>query len=312
MTGVKTLAKAALCGVYKYSGALRAQETVARWAGRQFMAVLLFHRVTDAIPEDGLTVGTERFRRICRLLQRKFRVVPLAEVFRIRRRGEPMPPRTVAITFDDCYRDNLFAARVLAEYGLPATFFVPTAFVDTDRVFAWDRGLPRMANLTWDDLAEMQRLGFEVGSHTVNHANLGVVPREQACKEIFESKLVLEERLGKPVRWFAYPFGGLHHLRAELVPVIQAAGYEGALSAFGGLVYPGTDDRVLPREAVPYFRSVLNLELHLTGCLHWVYALKRALGRGELPRNAWPGCECAWTEQAPEQVLATTARTGQG
>ena len=44
----------------------------------------------------------------------------------------------MAITFDDCYRDNLFAARVLAEHGLPATFFIPTKYVGTDQVFPWD------------------------------------------------------------------------------------------------------------------------------------------------------------------------------
>ena len=39
--------------------------------------VLIFHRVTDDIPPDGLTVGTARFRAICRLLQHRFRVAPV-------------------------------------------------------------------------------------------------------------------------------------------------------------------------------------------------------------------------------------------
>ena len=93
------------------------------------------------------------------MLRRRFRVVPLAEVFDTLRSGRDMPPRTVAVTFDDCYRDNLFAARVLAEHGLPAAFFVPTGFVGTDRVFPWDRGLPSMPNLTWDEVREMVRHG---------------------------------------------------------------------------------------------------------------------------------------------------------
>jgi peptidoglycan/xylan/chitin deacetylase (PgdA/CDA1 family) len=312
MTRVKTLAKAARCGLYKYSGALRAQEAVARWAGQRFMAILLFHRVTDTIPEDGLTVSTARFQRICRMLRRNFRVVPLAEVFRIRRSGERMPPRTVAITFDDSYRDNLFAAGLLAEHGLPATFFVPTGYVCTERVLDWDRGLPRLPNLTWDDLAEMQRLGFEVGSHTVNHPNLGALSREQASVEIFESARVLRERLGGPVRWFAYPFGGKHHVRGELLSVIEEAGYEGALSAYGGFVYPDTDGRLLPREAVPYFHSVLNLELHLSGCLRWFYALKRRLGRPEAPRGSWPYRDYPRPDLAPDHLLASTAESGKG
>src|SRR5579862_1254035 len=107
---MKNRVKSTLCDLYKYSGAMRLQEAAARAVRRPFMAVLLFHRVTDAIPEDSLTVSVGHFRQICRLLQGGFNVVPLAEVFRLLKTKAPVPPRTVAITFDDCYRDNLFAA----------------------------------------------------------------------------------------------------------------------------------------------------------------------------------------------------------
>jgi peptidoglycan/xylan/chitin deacetylase (PgdA/CDA1 family) len=271
-----TLARATLCRAYKYTGAMSMHETLARASGRRFMTILLFHRVTDCKPEDGLTVSTARFRSICRMLSRQFNVVPLGEIFRILRAGKGMPHRTIAITFDDCYHDNLAAARVLAEYGLPATFFLPTGYVGTERVFDWDRGLPPMPNLSWDDVRTMARMGFEIGSHTVSHANLGAVNRDQAREELVASRKALQDQLEQPVRWFAYPFGGQNHLRPEFVPLIREAGYEGALSAFGGSIRPGIDDQVLPREAVPYFRSLAHLEIFLSGCLHWIYALKRS------------------------------------
>ncbi len=272
---MKQLTKAALCGVYKYSGAMRVQEALA---GRSFAAVLLFHRVTDEIPEDGLTVSTARFRRMCRMFRRRFRVVPLAEVFRLARQGAPIPRRTLAITFDDCYRDNLFAARTLAEFGLPACFFVPTAYVGTDRVFDWDRGLKPMPNLTWDDVRAMADMGFEIGSHTVNHPNLATLSHEDTWDELVESRQTIEEQLDRPVRWFAYPFGGPDDFRPDQAELVADAGYEGCLSGFGGFVTPKFKSLVLPREPVPYFRSLLNLELHLAGCLDWFYALKRRLG----------------------------------
>src|SRR4051794_16909421 len=109
MSGWKSALRAAVCGAYRGSGAMRLHEAGTRALGQQFMTVLLFHRVTDALPQDGLTVSTPRFREVCELLATRFRVVPLAEVFRIRRDRLPMPRRTVAITFDDCYRDNLDA-----------------------------------------------------------------------------------------------------------------------------------------------------------------------------------------------------------
>ncbi len=287
MNSTKRLAKAALCGAYKYSGAAGAVEAAAQWSGKQFLAILLFHRVTDQIPEDGLTVGTARFRAICRMLRRSFRVVSVSELAHLHRGRQLLPPRTVAITFDDCYRDNLFAARVLAEHGLTASFFVPTAFIDTDHVFPWDRHLPPMPNLTWRDVREIASLGHSIGSHTVHHLDLGKVPLRDAQREIVESKKVIEDKIGVGVRWFAYPFGGVQHFRPGLASYVEEAGYDGCLSGYGGFIYADSDRRLLPREAVPYLHSVLNLELHLRGCLDWLYAVKRRLGlMGEPPQVA--------------------------
>jgi hypothetical protein len=275
---VRDLAKAALCGLYKYSGAMAVQERLAYRAGRRVLGVLLLHRVTDEIPGDGLTVGTQWFRRLCALLRDRFHVVPLGEIVRLLRAPGGPPRRTVAITFDDCYRNNLGAARVLAEHGLPACFFVPTHFVGTDHVFEWDRGLKPMANLDWDDLREMVRMGHEIGSHTDSHADLGLVGEGEARRELIESKKVLEQELGRPARWFAYPYGGAGNFRPEYLPLVYEAGYEGCFSGFGGLIRPGMAGQILPRESLPYFRSLLNLELHLAGCLDWYYGLKRRVG----------------------------------
>jgi peptidoglycan/xylan/chitin deacetylase (PgdA/CDA1 family) len=275
---LRDVAKASLCGLYKYSGAMAVQERIAYWAGRRAAAVLLFHRVCDDIPSDGVTVGMRWFRRLCELMRDRFHVVPLDEALRLVGTGTSLPRRTVAITFDDCYRDNLHAAQVLAEFGLPACFFVPTQYVGTDHVFAWDRGLKTMPNLGWDDLHEMVRLGHEIGSHTVSHADLGLVGVEEARRELHDSKKTLENRLGRPARWLAYPYGGIGNFRPEYLPLVREAGYEACFSGYGGVVRPGMLGQVLPREPMPYFRSMLNLELHLAGCLDWFYGLKRRAG----------------------------------
>ena len=140
---MNSIAKTGFCGLYKYSGLMRLQESLTRWIGGPFMSILAFHRVTDEVPEDDLTVSTARFEQMCGMLRRKFHVVRLAEVFRIFRSGEPFPARTVAITFDDGYRDNLLAAQTLARHGLPACFFLSTAYMGTREVFPWDRHLPK-------------------------------------------------------------------------------------------------------------------------------------------------------------------------
>ena len=272
---MKTIAKSIFCALYKYSGILRAWESLSR---RPFLSVLLFHRVTDEIPEDGLTVSTGRFRRMCWLFQRHFHVVSLSEIFRLHRSGEAFPRRTLAITFDDCYRDNLDAARVLTDHGLPACFFIPTAYVGTNHVFDWDRDKKQLANLTWDNIRDMVRMGHEIGSHTCTHPDMARIPMEQARRELVESKDTLERQLGRPPRWFAYPFGGKENFRSELLPLLKEAGYEGCLSAHGGALYPGDPAPIVPREPVPAFPTILNLELHLRGGLNWLYGLKRRMG----------------------------------
>lgn len=272
---MKQLTKNSLFLLYKYSGAVAVQEALARLGGHSFMSILLFHRVTDEIPPDGLTVTTSWFRDCCQMLQRSFKVVPLSNIVNHLRDGQPPPQRTVAITFDDCYRDNLYAARTLAEHGLPASFFVPTQFVGTDHVFAWDRHLRVMPNLSWDDVKEMAALGHDIGSHTVTHADLGQIDEEQTRFELAESKRVLEDRLQRPARYFAYPFGGQQNFRPERLPLVYEAGYEACFSGFGGYVRPQMAGKVLPRIAVPDFRSIISLELYLTGCLGWLYSLKR-------------------------------------
>ncbi len=295
--------KVAFCAVYRYSGGAALHDLIVRGAGRQCLALLVFHRVTDVIPEDGLTIGTARFRATCALLQRRFHVVPLDTIFALARSGRPFPARTVGITFDDCYRDNLAAAQVMRDHGLPATFFIPTGYVGTTEVFPWDAHLPRMANLSWEELRQLTDMGFEVGSHTVTHPDLSRVPLDVVRRELTVSRQELEQRLDRRVRWFAYPFGGIHNFQPGLLPLLEEAGYEGCVSAFGGLILPGCNP-VLPRVPVPYFKSLLHLELHLRGSLGWAYRLLRRLGLSVDP-DVLPRKEPKEGRNASQLVSAT-------
>lgn len=272
---MSSLARSTFCALYKYSGVMHVQERIAYWAGQRPMIVLLFHRVTDEIPLDGLTVSTAWFRGFCELMRDRFHVVPLQEVHRMLQEGVQPPLRTVAITFDDSYRDNLFAARVLTEHRLPATFFVPTKYIGTDHVFEWDVGLPRMANLTWDDINEMQSLGHEICSHSVSHPDFGVIDAEKARMEMMDSKKELEDRLQRRCHYFAYPYGARTNFKPEYNVLIKEAGYDACFSAFGGFVESHMRGHILPRQAMPYFRSLLHLEVYLTGCMDWLYDVKR-------------------------------------
>ena len=61
--------------------------------------------------------------------------------------------------------------------------------------------------LTWDQVREMSDAGVEIGSHTVSHPLLTYEDTSSVERELMLSKQVLEEKLGKKVRAFAYPNG---------------------------------------------------------------------------------------------------------
>ncbi len=277
-------ARAAFCSLYRRGGLMSLQLALRSKERRSSTSIVLFHRVTDQIPADGLTVSTAWFRTFCRIMA-KYRVVPLAEIYRLVKEGEVLPPRTLAITFDDSYRDNLEAARVLSEHGLPATFFIPTQYVGSDFVFPWDRHLPRMPHLGWDDLRAMKRLGHDFGSHTVSHPDMATLSNEDARWELTESRRVLEAELGQPIRWFAYPYGGPECFRSDQLTLVRDAGFELCLSAARGFLERGMEGQVLPRLAMPSLRNFDHMELYLNRCLDWMYDLKRALG-GETRSDA--------------------------
>ncbi|HEU5087479.1 MAG TPA: polysaccharide deacetylase family protein [Roseiflexaceae bacterium] len=136
----------------------------ARSFGQQYALILLYHRVADlACDPWAMAVSPHRFEQHMRLLQQVAYPVSLATLVEGLQQRQ-LPKRAVAITFDDGYADNLEHARpVLARYGLPATVFVPTCAIDSQREYWWDAleqlllqpgRLPRILNLSgsldWD------------------------------------------------------------------------------------------------------------------------------------------------------------------
>lgn len=82
---------------------------------------------------------------------------------------------------------------------------------------------PKGRMLNWDQVREMRRRGIAFGSHTMHHPFMKRLPLEDARWELVESKRILEERLGEPVRHFCFPHGSYGVAAGRLA---QEAGYE--------------------------------------------------------------------------------------
>jgi peptidoglycan/xylan/chitin deacetylase (PgdA/CDA1 family) len=129
---------------------------------RQGLAVLTYHRVArepDPLRVRMLTAG--EFRGQMRMLSRFFRPLALAEGLHALHAGT-LPPRSVAVTFDDGYADNVHVALpILAAEGVPATFFIATSYLDGGRM--------------WNDTVIEALRQMAPGEHRFQHAADGVL-----------------------------------------------------------------------------------------------------------------------------------------
>jgi peptidoglycan/xylan/chitin deacetylase (PgdA/CDA1 family) len=248
--------KSFLQAVYLHCGYLELRQFVLGRFGRAHAVVLYYHRIGG---RDLLTKPAEEFRRDLTYLSRKYECITLSELYRRLRENVPFRRRTAVVTFDDGYRDNYTAAvPVLQEVGVPATFFVSTGFIGTEREFPHDEeircesGTPDaephgFQKLTWDDLRAMEKAGFEIGSHTVNHANLGVANQQTIERELKESLSMLNRELGERPRAFAFPWGKPENIPAAAFESVAEAGYYTAVSAYGGFNARGSNPMHIQR-----------------------------------------------------------------
>lgn len=147
--GLRNLGVRLSANALYYSGAVSVFQNVSKWKGKDLrhckdgvhpFVVLLYHRVNPDEDPFFPAISVEVFETQMRYLSRNFHVLSLVEIIRRIRDGTGVEPLTIAITFDDGYRDNYtFAHPILKRYQLPATLFVATGFVDGNRPMWNDR-----------------------------------------------------------------------------------------------------------------------------------------------------------------------------
>ena len=203
------------------------------------LRILMYHRVAETMETDILAVTPFAFSQQMRWLREEgWSILPLPEALR-RLEAGTLPPKAAAITFDDGYRDNYDeAAPVLSRMRFPATIFPVTAFVLREAEHRRYRGRePKVPYLTVEQIRQMKGAGFDFGGHTHTHPLLSMISCEAAQEEILRAKKLLEEWTGEKSTLFAYP-NGIY--RKEHFRILDALGYEAALSVRPGANRPGT------------------------------------------------------------------------
>ena len=189
-------------------------------------------------------------------------------------RSGVLPPRWVAITFDDGFASvPEIATPLLVERGLVASVFCVADYLGRRNDWPTQSpSAPRLPLAGVSDLVDLMRSGFEIGSHGMRHLPLDTADQPTIRVETVQSKEVLEAALGSPVRSFAYAYGALP---SEAGRRIVAETYSGACTSRIGVVAPATDARVLPRVDAHYLRRASLFRAALEGRAGPYLALRR-------------------------------------
>lgn len=173
-----------------------------------------------------LTVPPESFEAQLRYLAAAgYHTITLSDLHHHLTEGRPLPSRPIILTFDDGYRDAYtIAFPLLQEYGFVGTFFVlatPAHFESPNY-------------LTWAMMREMTAAGMDIQGHGRDHVDMRGRTYDYLVYQLLGVKEAVEYHTGQPVVFFCYPSG---HYDANVIAVLQAAGYWGAVTTEHGRVH---------------------------------------------------------------------------
>ncbi len=259
--------------------------------------VITYHRVAPPprrLPAAPLNVTPTRFRQqLAGLLERGYLPHRLTELIERQRRGAAIPRKAFAVVFDDGF-ENVYrhAFPVLQELQIPATIFMPTAYLDSPEPFPFDdwpaAGSPIADPATWRPLSTAQcqemldgRL-IDLGSHTHAHQDF------RGRLADFESDLtasltVLRERFEQRQIALAFPFG---FMEPEFKRAAQRLGVNCCLNCDCRLVTRQTEPMDWGRFGAEQFDNSATLAAKLDGWYSAARAVWRTLKRRTRPHQS--------------------------
>ena len=129
--------------------------------------------------------------------------------------------------------------------------------------------------LSWEEVRTLKQMGFEIGSHTVNHPILTKLRWEELDRELTNSKRSIEDQTECECSYFAYPNGGPDDVLPEVVERIRSAGYSFAFTVMNRRASADDDPLLLDRVYIPGGISMADFRSRISG-FHGV--LKRVVG----------------------------------
>jgi peptidoglycan/xylan/chitin deacetylase (PgdA/CDA1 family) len=169
---------------------------------RQQVPILCYHQIRDYKASDSKTardyiVPVASFRdQMQSLADSGYHAILPNELFDYLVSGKQLPAKPVMITFDDTRVDQYTAALPeLNKHGYKGVFFIMTV------------ALGKPGYMSREQVKQLADEGHTVGSHTYDHKNVKQYVVDDWVEQIQEPSKQLQTITGKPVEYFAYPFG---------------------------------------------------------------------------------------------------------
>lgn len=196
------------------------------------LPILMYHQIMpESHPHFKKHIATtpENFRhQVTHLMENGWQIMTLEEYFEAP--VDQRPKKAAMLTFDDVCKNFIeYAVPVFEELKIRANIYpIQNMTFDGPVHNLKPEGIP---GLTEDEIRELDKMGFRIGSHCQSHQNLRKIPFEDAKKEMKESKAWLESVLGKEVKTICYPIGGVDR---DIVETAKELGYKVGISTLKG------------------------------------------------------------------------------
>lgn len=222
--------------------------------------ILTYHSISEeagptSLPETAFRAQMEA------LAELDVDVVGLDRIARWLKGDVALSRRTVAITFDDAFRDFADAAfPILDRLGFPSCVFAPTLVIGGVENWRGSNTPPR-ALLDWSAVRDLSNAGVEFGSHTRTHCDLTTLSAKELDDELSVSRRELEDQLQKPAPHFAPPYGRSNPGVRDAI----ARHYELSLGVRLGEADAASPPFDVPRIEMHYFRDINRWRSFLMG-----------------------------------------------
>ncbi|RXJ69009.1 hypothetical protein CRV08_06140 [Halarcobacter ebronensis] len=171
--------------------------------------VILYHSIGSELKHDsyGISISKERFFEHMKYLKSNFEIIPLDNNY-----FNSLNKETISITFDDGYKDNLYALHVCEEFQIPFTLYITTEMIGEKEY------------LTKEDILLFAKSPLcTLGTHSVTHPHLGNLDYKEQYDELYKSKMTLENIVGEKIVHMSYPHGSFNQ---DTLKLVEEIGYK--------------------------------------------------------------------------------------